>query len=213
MAGSVLDRSAAEAGRPAGLYAVKHNGFMNFKVVRDDPARAARIVGLEQLGRDLGEDKAPAFAHIVPNQCDDMHGLDDGSSDCRHGNQAGLIGRADALVARLVAQITAAPLWKSPGNAAIVITWDEGGHSNVSNHAEGCCGAEVGNPANFGGGWIPTIVITNHGARGVVDPTPYNHFSLLRTIEDAFGLADHVGHAADTDKGVVAMTPLFATQQ
>ena len=66
-------------------------------------------------------------------------------------------------------------------------------------------------PSNFGGGHIPTIVITNHGPRGVSDDTAYNHYSLLRTLEDAFGLRAHLGHAADEAKGVVSMTPLFAT--
>ena len=65
-------------------------------------------------------------------------------------------------------------------------------------------------PSNYGGGHIPTLVITNHGPRGVADDTPYNHYSLLRTIEDAFGIDEHLGHAAETDKGVVSMTPLFA---
>jgi hypothetical protein len=64
-------------------------------------------------------------------------------------------------------------------------------------------------PSNFGGGHIPTVVITNHGPRGVSDATPYNHYSLLRTIEDAFRLPEHLGHAADADKGVAAMSPLF----
>lgn len=208
-----LERSAGDSGRPAALYAAKHNGFMNFKVVQRDPDRAEKIVGFEQLARDLVADRAPAFAHIVPNQCDDMHGLDEGApSDCRHSDEAGLIGRADAMAAQLVRQITSAKLWKEPGNSAIVITWDEGGHSNRSNHAEGCCGAAVGNPSNFGGGWIPTIVITNHGPRGVTDPTPYNHYSLLRSIEAAFGLSEFVGHAADTSDGVATMTPLFAVK-
>jgi hypothetical protein len=67
--------------------------------------------------------------------------------------------------------------------------------------------------SNFGGGHIPTIVITNHGPRGLADPTPYNHYSLLRTIEDAFRLPEHLGRAADTDQGVVAMTPLFAADK
>ena len=30
---------------------------------------------------------------------------------------------------------------------------------------------------------------------GSVNPTPYNHYSLLRTIEDIFGLG-HLGYAA-----------------
>jgi hypothetical protein len=29
-----------------------------------------------------------------------------------------------------------------------------------------------------------------------VDSTGYNHYSLLRTIEDGFGLGEHLGQAA-----------------
>jgi hypothetical protein len=67
-----------------------------------------------------------------------------------------------------------------------------------------------GAPSNFGGGRIPTIVITNHGPRSLADPTPYSHYSLLRTMEEAFGLDGRLGHAADTANGVVTMTPLFS---
>jgi hypothetical protein len=89
---------------------------------------------------------------------------------------------------------------------AIVITFDEG----AGKTREGCCGVTPDAPSNFGGGHIPTIVITNHGPRGLKDATPYNHYALLRTIEDAFGIRAHLGYAAATDKGVAAMTPLFA---
>lgn len=41
---------------------------------------------------------------------------------------------------------------------------------------------------NPGGGHVATIVIANHGPRGVQDSTPSNHYSLLQTIEDAFHL-------------------------
>ena len=51
-------------------------------------------------------------------------------------------------------------------------------------------------------------MITNHGRGGLVDDTPYSHYSLLRTLEDAFGLPTHLGHAADPD--VVPMRKLFA---
>jgi phosphatidylinositol-3-phosphatase len=68
-------------------------------------------------------------------------------------------------------------------------------------------------PVNFGGGRIPTIVITNHGPRHVTDATPYNHYSLLRTTEAAFGIKTYLGHAADSDKGVVVMAPLFSVRE
>ena len=65
------------------------------------------------------------------------------------------------------------------------------------------------------------IVMTNHGVRGVQDPTPYNHYSLLRTIEDSFGIADYLAHAKlnkpiqPTDgsfqqTAVLPMVPMFA---
>src|SRR5277367_2301232 len=40
-------------GVPAEVYAVKHNGFMTFKRVQDDPRRADKIVGFDALKRDL----------------------------------------------------------------------------------------------------------------------------------------------------------------
>jgi phospholipase C len=195
-------------GKPNSLYAVKHNGFMNFKSVQDDPLRAHKIVGFDQLAADIAQGTLPNFAMIVPNQCNDMHGLVGRNVpwDCFYLNRGGLIARADARVGDLVTRIIASPVWRAKGNAAIVITFDENDSGSSGDHPESCCGS----PHNPGGGWITTIVITNHGPRGVVDATAYNHYSLLRTIEMAFGIATYLGHAADRDKGVVAMTPLFA---
>jgi len=207
MAGSPVDRSK---GPPKALYAAKHNGFANFVSVQQDPRRAEKIVGFDQLDRDIAGDTLPNFAHIVPNQCDDMHGLSGAGveEECESGNQPGLIGRADRAVERIVAKIMATPTWRGAGNAAIVITFDEGGSTNRTNHAEGCCGAAPDDPTNFGGGWIATVVITNHGPRGVKDATPYNHYSLLRSVEQAFGIPNYAGHAAEAS----AMTPLFAVK-
>ena len=52
-------------------------------------------------------------------------------------------------------------------------------------------------------------MITNHGPKGVRDDTPYNHYSLLRTTEDAFGISEHLNEAGDDAAGVVPMTKLF----
>jgi hypothetical protein len=199
-------------GKPDSLYAVKHNGFMTFKSVQDDPRRAEKIVGFDALDRDIAAGALPRFATIVPNQCNDMHGLHghDVPDDCTGKNSAGLIGRADRTVARIVDGITNSPAWKGTENDAIVITFDENDDDVASSHPVGCCGTGPGEPGSPGGGWISTIVVTNHGPRHLVDPTPYNHYSLLRTIESAFGIAEFLGHAADTGKGVVTMTPLFA---
>ena len=101
-------------------------------------------------------------------------------------------------------------VWSAPTNSAIVITFDENGKAERNAGPQGCCGYDPKSAANFGGGRIPTIVITNHGARGVTDATPYNHYSLLRTTETAFGIEEHLHNAANTAAGVVDMAPLFA---
>jgi len=190
------------------VYASKHSGFLNFASVQGDPARARHIVGFDALAADLATGALPNFALIVPNQCNEMHGLHGGGvpADCESANIDGLIRRGDAEVGRLAAQIMGSRAWRSKANAAIVITFDEGSGRT----REGCCAVTPDAPSNYGGGHIPTIVITNHGPRGVKDETPYNHYSLLRTIEDAFGISEHLAHAGDGDKGVVAMRPLFA---
>jgi hypothetical protein len=203
------DPSFDDGDRKTALYASKHSGFMNFASVQADPRRAERIVGFDALEHDLATGGLPSFALIVPNQCNEMHGLHGAHvpADCDGDNKAALIGRGDAVVGDLVRRIQASPLWAAKGNAAIVITFDEG----AGKTREGCCAVTPDAPSNFGGGHIPTLVITNHGPRGVSDDTAYNHYSLLRTLEDAFRLPKYLGHAADTDKGVRPMTRLFAT--
>lgn len=213
--GSLVYRwpSGDQPGAPAALYAVKHNGFMTFKNVQDDPHRAERIVGFDALKRDVAAGTLPNFAHIVPNLCNDMHGAHGPGvpEDCQGKNSAGLIGRADKTVSGLVGAITASKMWKGRENDAIVITFDENDDDTPSSHPDGCCGFDPKDPSNPGGGWLPTIVIANHGPRGLTDPTPYNHYSLLRTIEEAFGIRNYLRHAGDGAKGVASMAPLFAT--
>jgi phosphatidylinositol-3-phosphatase len=166
-----------------GLYAFKHSGFMDFASVRNDPDRAKHIVGFDQFERDLASGTLPAFAVIVPNLCNDMHG----APSCP--DEAALIRRGDTEVGDLVRKIQATDTWNSSDNVAIVVTFDESE-----------------NKTEPGGGHIPTIVITNHGPRKKSDGTAYTHYSLLRTIEDALGIHQYLGHAQEAKP----MTPLFA---
>jgi len=190
---------------PPALYAAKHTGFTNFASVHHDPDLTSELVGFDAFFTDLKSSNMPAFALIVPNQCNEMHGIDSSKApaDCAKGDD-GLVHRGDAVVGDLVASIQASPVWKS-GNTAIVITWDEDGKADrVPGSKQACCVVDASNP---GGGHIPTIVIANHGPRGLSDATEYDHYNLLRTIEDAFGLG-HLRHAADP--AIAPMTPLFA---
>jgi phospholipase C len=201
-------------GQPNELYASKHNAFINFRSVQEDPAFAEKIVGFDRLFADLAGGQFPNYAHIVPNQCNDMHGMPKGPHvphDCDFKNGPGRIARGDKMIGDLVAKIQASPIWSAAGNVAIVVTWDES-DDPPETKGVGCCGYDPNSPANFGGGHIPTIVVTNHGPRGVTDDTPHNHYSLLRTTEAAFGITEYLGHANDTGAGVRTMSKLFAVQ-
>ena len=202
---TATDASVDDGTRKTALYASKHSGFLNFAQVQHDPDRAQKIVGFDQLDKDLASGALPSFALIVPNQCNEMHGLVGPKVPpaCAHGPE--LIKHGDEVAGALVRRIQATPAWRSASNFAVVITFDEG----TGKSREGCCAVTPDAPSNFGGGHVPTIVITNHGPRGVRDGTPYNHYSLLRTIEEAFRVKGRLGHAADTAKGVVTMAPLF----
>jgi phosphatidylinositol-3-phosphatase len=186
------------------VYAAKHSGFINFADVQNSPQRSVELVAFDQLNRDLATNRLPNLAVIIPNLCNDMHGVDENAPpDCHNDNTSGLIQRGDAHAKALVKAIMATKTWKSGDRDAIVITFDEDDHRGK----EGCCGVNPSDPANSGGGRIPTIVVTNHGPRAIVDPTPYSHYSLLRTMEDAFGITTYLGRA--NAPGVVPMAPLF----
>jgi phosphatidylinositol-3-phosphatase len=175
------------------LYASKHNPFVNFTGTQGD---VANMVPDTQLGADLATGDLPNFSYVVPDQCHDMHG----TGGC--GDTNTLISTGDAYVATLVSEIMHSRVWDQ-GTNAIVVTWDEDDFGDQGQPGTGCCGADPG------GGHVVTIVITNRSHRHVADNTPYNHYSLLRSTEDAFGLPC-LQNACDTQDGVKPMTPLFA---
>lgn len=166
------------------LYRAKHNGIVNFANMQT-PSEFAKQVPFTQLATDLASGNVPNFSYIVPDECHDVHGA---PPFCTDNGKAGsidqnwLIATGDGVVGSVVNQITSSPVWQS-GNNAIVVTSDEGNNPNQT---------------------IATVVITNHGPRGLKDSTSYNHFSLLGSLEGAFGLG--CLQAACT---ATPMTPLF----
>jgi phospholipase C len=172
------------------LYASKHNPFVNFTNTQDS---LSQMVPDTQLSTDLDSGRLATFSLVVPDQCHDMHG----TAGC-----GSLIPEGDQYVGSTVNEIMASPVWLQ-GNNAIVITWDEDDFSDQGQPGTGCCGADPG------GGHVATIVITNSGLGHITDNTAFNHYSLLRTFEAAFGVAC-TAHACDSV--VPAMTSLFANQ-
>lgn len=155
-------------GSASGAYALKHDPFLYFRDVRDNPARCGRVVPFSQFTGDLASGTVPSFAWVTPNLQHDMH---DGS-----------VADGDRWLAGFVPPVLASDAWRRDG--LLVITWDEG-ESDA-----GCCGLASG-------GRIPTLVVSPSGAPGARIETPVTHYSLLRTIEDAWGLA-HLGHTGDS---------------
>jgi len=70
-------------------------------------------------------------------------------------------------------------------------------------------GADCYAAANFNDK-VVLIAITNYGVRGVQDARFQSHYSLLKTIEAAFGLP-YLGHANDATTNTLA--PLLAPSE
>ena len=198
----------------AKLYAVKHNPFPYVAEIQDDPTQFAKQLTFDQLFSDLGSNKSPAFSYIVPDQCRDMHGLSSPLAPCGGASDTddNDVKRGDDEAFWLVNSITGSPVWKH-GRNAIFVVFDEGnGPSSCPSYdPDGGVdtrtgtllpGADCYDPKNFNDR-VVMIVITNYGVKGVTDNGFYNHYSLLRTIEDAFDLP-HLGHAAEATTHTLA---------
>jgi len=178
------------------LYVSKHDGIQNFATSLN-PSDWGRQVPVSDLGHDLAAGTVPRFDYVIPDECHDMHG---DPPYCIDGGNPGdpqdqrLVAMGDAYLGHLVSQITNAPFWAT-GNNAIAIVYDEGDFNG------GCCDASPG------GGRVASIVVTSHGPRGVMDATPYNHYSLLSSIQHSFGLGC-LQFTCDT-ANVHPMRPLF----
>jgi hypothetical protein len=201
------------------FYASKHNPFINFDTVQDHDLN--KLVPMQQFVDDLHTGKVPDLSVLVPDQCNDMHGqsgctaaqIDTAHCTVTGGctspctDDPGCIQDGDAYTKFLVDTIRGSDTWKH-GNNAIFITVDEG-NTNL-----GCCDASTKDGLSGGGGNVAEIVITNHDARhqnadttGFTDPTPYNHYSWMATVENAFGLGC-IQNTCDTAR-VKPMTPLL----
>jgi hypothetical protein len=166
-------------------YVSKHNGIVNFANLQT-PSELANMLPFQRLAGALTTGNVANFSYIVPDECSDMHGappwcVDSGNPDTVQ--QDWLISNGDAFVGNVVNMVTSSSMW-STGHNAIVVTFDEG---NVATSR------------------IATIVVTNHGPRGVADATHYNHYSLLASFEQAFGLGCLLHSCTATTMG-----PLFA---
>jgi hypothetical protein len=227
-----------------GLYKVKHGPSIAFQGARNLPEFVATnrtifgtqyqeadwlkssVYGLpsgwiyDQFSKDLETGDVGNINFVVPDQCDDMHGVGGDASCVNKGNDGQESGtmRADIYLGMVVNKIRNSALWKNPQKrVAIVVMYDEGeGGSNGS-----CCGWNAAGTTsgaapvtvdasgkalptapppnyaggNFGHGNSIFGIMTNQQDVGkakkqVADTDAYSHFSFLRTLQDMFQIAD-----------------------
>ena len=147
----------------------------------------AKIVDLTQLDTDLANNTVPDYVWISPDQCNDMHGRGGGGSSdpCDFSNEQLLIKAGDTFLSTWVGKIMASPAWS--GESVIIITWDESDFTGSGpfgfGDTRGCC------DANPGGGHVLTLVIQRNDPKEPIGSfQPYNHYSLLSTVEDSWNL-------------------------
>jgi hypothetical protein len=197
------DQSAASPpGAGAGAYATFRNPFVYFHSLTDTPACAADDVGLGKLGADLAGGRAPSFAYVVPDRCHDGN-----PTPCAPGKPAGMTP-ADGFLQQIVPKILASRAYKNGG--LLVITVDEAPSSGEFADSSSCCGqphfpnlpapAGAGAVIPSGGGQVGALLLSPFIKSAGLDQGAYNHFSLLRTVEDLFGLS-HLGYAGGAEVG------------
>ena len=226
---------------PAGLYKTKHHPGMAYQNVRSAPEflTSNRTLGggqwdsvllnsnkytppagyiIDQFSADLLSGDVGNLNFVIPDQCDDMHGITVNgvggtgtASDCTGSN---IITRGDNYTDKIIQKIQTSPLWtNSNKRVAVVIMFDEGTATSGFN---GCCGwnphSTSSNPLihNADGTYSIDSTITNynlgnrgHGEsifglltnqafapKGLIDSDYYSHFSFVRTLQDMFGLSD-----------------------
>ncbi len=176
-------------------YAARHNPFVYFHSLIDSGACAANDVPLTQLDSDLSSSATtPNLAFITPDLCHDAH-----DATCADGGPGGLPA-ADSFLQTWVPKITGSPAWSD--GSLLIVTFDEADTSDASS----CCGETAGpnspNPGGTtrgnGGGRTGSVLLSQFVQPGSTNATPYNHYSMLRSIEDIFGLS-HLGFAAKSD--------------
>ncbi|MDN7876459.1 alkaline phosphatase family protein [Burkholderia aenigmatica] len=210
---------APSAAVPAGdQYATRHNPFVYFHSIIDSPDCAKNVVNLANLENDLkSADTTANFNLITPNLCHDGH-----DAPCANGEAGGLTS-ADAFLKKWVPLITASPAFQKDGllivnfdeSSYASVSQPSPGVTNLTFAGTTCCSQQPGpnlpvfpqtsslaykgatinlTKQSFGGDQTGAVMISKFIKSGTVSTVAYNHYSMLKSVEDIFGL-DHLGYA------------------
>ncbi len=203
-AGGAADSSAAALtpGGTAPAYQTWRNPFVYFSSVAGSSGCASEDMGMDALKGDLASEKSTAgFSYIVPGPCEDGN-----PTPCAPGRPAGMLA-ADEFLKKMVPEILASKAYKQ--NGLLAITVDQAPSSGEYADSSSCCGqpkfpnlpAPTGAAAlsGAGGGQVGLLLLSPFIKKGGgLSQETYNHFSLLATVEEVFGLSK-LGYAAGSE--------------
>jgi len=182
---------STERATPTDMYAAKHDPFVYFHAVIDSATCRQNVVPLTELEPALAQESTTAnYNFISPNLCHDGH-----DRPCRDGLQPGGLRSADEFLRHWVPIITSSPAFRKDG--LLLITFDEA----LTLDPSACCNEPTGpntlhpGAGGPGGGRIGAVLLSPFIKPGTVSDVPYNHYSMLRSMEDLFHLP-HLGYAA-----------------
>jgi hypothetical protein len=197
------------------------NPFLYFHSLVDSPECTRNDVGLDQLAFDLKTTtKTPALSYIVPNACQEG-----GEVPCEPGQAAGPPA-TEELLRKVVPAIEASPAYKEGG--LIAITSSQAPQTGLEIDTSACCVSPAypnlpptpmeepsSGPikATGGGGKLGLLLISPFiEPAGVEEAGFYNHYSLLLTIEELFGL-EKLGYAKEPALAPFGETVFNASEQ
>lgn len=174
-------------------YADRHNPFLYFAdIVGNDATRCQpHLRPYSELAGDIGANTVPGYAFITPDTCHDGH-----DNPCSGSTTGGLAAADQWSQAEVPALLT----YLNAHNGLLILTFDEGAVSDTSGCCHGGPGGQIG-----AGGRVGLIALGPGVRTGAVIHTPYDHASMLRTVEDTFGVSEYLNNAASS----VAMADLF----
>jgi hypothetical protein len=130
--------------------------------------------GMSTFNADLAVGQVASFNMVIPNGCGD------GEANCAPVNDR--YTQFDDFLAQEVPRIEASPAFGS--NGVIIVTYDEDGRA----------GGLAAKNGLGSGGHVVCVIISPLAVPGSY-PQTYFHYSVLRTIEDGFGLSGYLGAA------------------
>jgi hypothetical protein len=187
--------------REGDQYAARHNPFVFFHSIIDFPTCDENDVDYTQFPKDLmSASTTPSYSFITPNLCNDGH-----DEPCDFDAGPGGLESINIWLENNIPMILSSPAYRDGG--LLIVTFDEAEGDGDQADASACCNEESANTPNAGGltqgpggGKIGAVLVSPYIKPGTVVTKSYNHYSLLRSIEDIFGL-EHLGYAESPNPG------------